>query len=72
MLFPSVVYNSAYTYSEFDKLYLLAISAFEVQPISVEVQEGGVARFACKISSNPPPVITWELNRTALPITMDR
>ncbi|XP_020950586.1 protogenin isoform X3 [Sus scrofa] len=53
-------------------LTLSTISAFEVQPISVEVQEGGVARFACKISSNPPPVITWELNRTALPITMDR
>ncbi|TKC50367.1 hypothetical protein EI555_000065, partial [Monodon monoceros] len=60
------------TFSEFDKLYLIAISAFEVQPISTEVQEGGVARFACKISSNPPAVITWELNRTTLPVTMDR
>ncbi|KAB0405671.1 hypothetical protein E2I00_003088, partial [Balaenoptera physalus] len=62
----------ACTYSEFDKLYLIAISAFEVQPISTEVQEGGVARFTCKISSNPPAVITWELNRTTLPVTMDR
>ncbi|XP_059769220.1 protogenin isoform X3 [Balaenoptera ricei] len=53
-------------------LTLSTISAFEVQPISTEVQEGGVARFACKISSNPPAVITWELNRTTLPVTMDR
>ncbi|MBZ3881722.1 Protogenin [Sciurus carolinensis] len=50
----------------------LSISAFEVQPISTEVHEGGVARFACKISSNPPAIITWEFNRTTLPITMDR
>ncbi|XP_027782002.2 protogenin [Marmota flaviventris] len=53
-------------------LTLSTISAFEVQPISTEVPEGGVARFACKISSNPPAVITWEFNRTTLPITMDR
>uniref|UniRef100_A0A0D9RH06 Protogenin n=1 Tax=Chlorocebus sabaeus TaxID=60711 RepID=A0A0D9RH06_CHLSB len=53
-------------------LALSTISAFEVQPISTEVHEGGVARFACKISSNPPAVITWEFNRTALPITVDR
>ncbi|XP_068408063.1 protogenin isoform X2 [Eschrichtius robustus] len=53
-------------------LTLSTISAFEVQPISTEVQEGGVARFTCKISSNPPAVITWELNRTTLPVTMDR
>ncbi|KAB0375240.1 hypothetical protein FD755_013732, partial [Muntiacus reevesi] len=62
----------AHTYSECEKLYLIAISAFEVQPVSIEVQEGGVARFACKISSNPPAAITWELNRTTLSVTMDR
>ncbi|XP_023579823.1 protogenin [Octodon degus] len=49
-----------------------AISAFEIQPVSTEVQEGGVARFACKISSNPPAVVTWEFNRTALPLRTDR
>ncbi|XP_015426631.1 PREDICTED: protogenin-like [Myotis davidii] len=49
----------------------MPISAFEVQPVSTEVQEGGIARFACKISSNPPAIITWELNRTTLPVTMD-
>ncbi|XP_050996782.1 protogenin [Acomys russatus] len=53
-------------------LTLSTISAFEVHPVSTEVQEGGVARFSCKISSNPPAVITWEFNRTALPMAMDR
>ncbi|XP_012410544.1 protogenin [Trichechus manatus latirostris] len=53
-------------------LTLSTISAFEVQPVSTEVHEGGVARFACKISSNPSAVITWELNRTTLPIAVDR
>ncbi|XP_020041490.1 protogenin isoform X2 [Castor canadensis] len=53
-------------------LTLSTISAFEVQPVSTEVHEGGVARFTCKISSNPPAAITWEFNRTTLPITMDR
>uniref|UniRef100_G3TG99 Protogenin n=1 Tax=Loxodonta africana TaxID=9785 RepID=G3TG99_LOXAF len=52
-------------------LTLSTISAFEVQPVSTEVHEGGVARFACSISSNPPAVITWELNRTTLPLAMD-
>ncbi|XP_041535758.1 protogenin [Microtus oregoni] len=53
-------------------LTLSTISAFEVHPVSTDVHEGGVARFSCKISSNPPAVITWEFNRTALPVTMDR
>ncbi|OXB79977.1 UNVERIFIED_CONTAM: hypothetical protein H355_009792 [Colinus virginianus] len=53
-------------------IYFLAISAFEVQPLSTEVQEGGVARFTCKIAANPPAVVTWEVNRTALPLSMDR
>ncbi|XP_049980373.1 protogenin [Alexandromys fortis] len=53
-------------------LTLSTISAFEVHPVSTEVHEGGVARFSCKISSTPPAVITWEFNRTALPVTMDR
>ncbi|CAM5087390.1 unnamed protein product [Natator depressus] len=53
-------------------LTLATISAFEVQPLSIEVQEGGVARFACKITANPPAVITWEVNRTTLPLALDR
>ncbi|KAM8972260.1 protogenin [Pelodytes ibericus] len=53
-------------------LSLTTMSAFEEQPVSIEVQEGGVARFSCKITSNPPPIITWEVNRTALPLALDR
>ncbi|KAH0619765.1 hypothetical protein JD844_014022 [Phrynosoma platyrhinos] len=48
------------------------MSAFELQPLPVEVPEGGVARFSCKISASPPAIITWEVNRTTLPIAMDR
>lgn len=58
--------------SKCDVLLFLAISAFEVQPLSAEVQEGGVARFACKITANPPATVTWEVNRTSLPLVMDR
>ncbi|XP_075062029.1 protogenin [Mixophyes fleayi] len=53
-------------------LSLASMSAFEEQPVSIEVQEGGVARFSCKITANPSAVITWEVNRTALPLAMDR
>ncbi|XP_063301773.1 protogenin [Pelobates fuscus] len=53
-------------------LSIATMSAFEEQPVSVEVHEGGIARFSCKITSNPPPIITWEVNRTALPLAMDR
>ncbi|XP_054858287.1 protogenin [Eublepharis macularius] len=54
------------------RLALAAMSAFEVQPLPAEVHEGSVARFACKISAHPPAVITWEVNRTALPMATDR
>ncbi|XP_061451337.1 protogenin [Rhineura floridana] len=53
-------------------LTLATMSAFEVQPLPVEVHEGSVARFACKISASPAAIITWEVNRTTLPIAMDR
>ncbi|XP_015264644.1 PREDICTED: protogenin [Gekko japonicus] len=49
-----------------------AMSAFEVQPLPAEAHEGGVARFACRISANPPATITWEVNRTAVPGDTDR
>lgn len=52
--------------------YVLAMSAFEEQPVSIKVQEGGMARFSCKITANPPTVITWEVNRTSLPLAVDR
>ncbi|XP_068128625.1 protogenin [Hyperolius riggenbachi] len=53
-------------------LSLASMSAFEEQPASIRVREGGVARFSCKITANPPAVITWEVNRTALPLALDR
>ncbi|KFQ26609.1 Protogenin, partial [Merops nubicus] len=58
--------------SQKSHLTLATISAFEVQPLSTEVQEGGVARFACKVTANPPATVTWEVNRTTLPLVMDR
>ncbi|NXK46522.1 PRTG protein, partial [Chauna torquata] len=58
--------------SQKSHLTLATISAFEVQPLSAEVQEGGVARFACKVTANPPAILTWEVNRTTLPLVMDR
>ncbi|XP_062819464.1 protogenin [Anolis carolinensis] len=53
-------------------LTLATMPAFELQPLPAKVPEGGVARFACKVSSVPPAVVTWERNRTALPIALDR
>ncbi|XP_063170395.1 protogenin [Candoia aspera] len=53
-------------------LTFATISAFEVQPLPSEVHEGSVARFACKIPANPPAIITWEVNRTALLMDADR
>ncbi|KAM6425886.1 protogenin isoform 2-T2 [Liasis olivaceus] len=53
-------------------LTLATVSAFEVQPLPTEVHEGSVARFACKIPANPPAIITWEANRTALLKDTDR
>ncbi|OCT89559.1 protogenin [Xenopus laevis] len=53
-------------------LSLATMSGFEEQPVSVDVQDGSVARFSCKITANPAAVITWEVNRTALPLAMDR
>ncbi|KAM4035166.1 protogenin [Anomaloglossus baeobatrachus] len=53
-------------------LSLATMSAFEEQPVSIKVQEGGMARFSCRITANPPAVITWEVNRTALPLAIDR
>ncbi|XP_043934455.1 protogenin [Protopterus annectens] len=54
------------------RLAIASMSSFEMQPTSTVVQEGGVARFICRIYANPPPVITWEFNRTALPLAIDR
>ncbi|XP_033972381.1 protogenin A [Trematomus bernacchii] len=54
------------------RLTIASISAFTIQPTSIAVTEGSVARFACKISAHPPSIITWEFNRVSLPLATER
>ncbi|KAK2854068.1 hypothetical protein Q5P01_006729 [Channa striata] len=54
------------------RLTIASISAFAIQPTPIVVTEGSVARFSCKISAHPPPIITWEFNRVTLPLTTER
>ncbi|XP_048419030.1 protogenin-like isoform X4 [Stegostoma tigrinum] len=58
--------------SQKSHLSVASMSPFEVQPAHTVVNEGEVARFICKIHANPPPIITWEFNRTSLPLATDR
>ncbi|XP_053720471.1 protogenin A [Synchiropus splendidus] len=53
-------------------LTIASINSFAIQPMSMVVTEGSVARFSCKISAHPPPIITWEFNRVTLPLATDR
>ncbi|XP_016303533.1 protogenin B-like [Sinocyclocheilus anshuiensis] len=48
------------------------LSSFTQQPASITVMEGSVARFTCKITATPPPIITWEFNRVTLPLATER
>lgn len=50
----------------------VGISSFTVQPMSLVVTQGSVARFSCKISAQPPAIITWEFNRITLPLATER
>ncbi|XP_053174817.1 protogenin A [Scomber japonicus] len=54
------------------RLTIASIFSFSIQPMSIVVTEGSIARFSCKISAHPPPIITWELNRVTLPLTTER
>ncbi|KAI5097917.1 protogenin A precursor, partial [Silurus meridionalis] len=54
------------------RLTIASISTFTQQPSSIVVTEGSVARFSCKISAVPPPIITWEFNRVTLPLATNR
>ncbi|KAM9366791.1 protogenin A [Symphorus nematophorus] len=54
------------------RLTIASISSFAIQPTSIVVTQGSVARFSCKISAHPPPIITWEFNRVTLPLTTER
>ncbi|XP_019907499.3 protogenin A isoform X2 [Esox lucius] len=53
-------------------LTIASISPFTNQPKSIVVTEGSVARFACKVTASPPPIITWEFNRVTLPLATER
>uniref|UniRef100_A0A671YNN7 Protogenin n=1 Tax=Sparus aurata TaxID=8175 RepID=A0A671YNN7_SPAAU len=52
------------------RLTIASISSFAIQPTSIVVTQGSVARFSCKISAHPPPIITWEFNRVTLPLAL--
>ncbi|XP_068168459.1 protogenin A [Antennarius striatus] len=54
------------------RLTIASISSFALQPTSVVVTKGSVARFSCRISAHPPPIITWEFNRVTLPLVTER
>ncbi|KAJ8343543.1 hypothetical protein SKAU_G00308720 [Synaphobranchus kaupii] len=54
------------------RLTIASISPFVIQPTSALVTEGCVVRFACRITANPPAIITWEFNRTMLPLATER
>ncbi|XP_056621478.1 protogenin A [Triplophysa dalaica] len=54
------------------RLTIASLSAFSQHPSSITVTEGWVARFACKITATPPPIITWEFNRVTLPLATER
>ncbi|XP_064168970.1 protogenin A-like isoform X1 [Anguilla rostrata] len=54
------------------RLTIASISPFVLQPTSAAATEGSVARFACHITANPPAIITWEFNRTMLPLATER
>uniref|UniRef100_A0A8C8F1L8 Protogenin n=1 Tax=Oncorhynchus tshawytscha TaxID=74940 RepID=A0A8C8F1L8_ONCTS len=53
-------------------LTIASISPFTNQPTSIVVTEGSVARFTCKVTASPPPIITWEFNRVMLPMATKR
>lgn len=48
------------------------ISEFVSHPVPMVVTEGSVARFSCAVASSPPATVTWELNRSTLPLQTDR
>ncbi|XP_048419066.1 immunoglobulin superfamily DCC subclass member 3 isoform X2 [Stegostoma tigrinum] len=54
------------------KVQVATLSPFHVQPQSMMVEEGGVARFQCQIHGLPEPLIMWLKNRRALEPSDDR
>ncbi|KAM4630461.1 protogenin A [Polymixia lowei] len=54
------------------RLTIASMSSFALQPTSIVVTEGSIARFSCKVTATPPPIITWEFNRVTLPLATER
>ncbi|KAM3595721.1 uncharacterized protein V6R79_001611 [Siganus canaliculatus] len=54
------------------KVLLASLPKFLTHPMSMAVEEGGVARFQCQINGVPEANITWERNRIPLNGTNER
>ncbi|KAM9776458.1 immunoglobulin superfamily DCC subclass member 3 isoform 2-T2 [Syngnathus typhle] len=54
------------------KVLLASLPKFHTHPMSMAVDEGGVARFQCQISGIPEANITWEKDRVPLSTTDNR
>uniref|UniRef100_A0AAV2K3M2 Immunoglobulin superfamily DCC subclass member 3 n=1 Tax=Knipowitschia caucasica TaxID=637954 RepID=A0AAV2K3M2_KNICA len=48
------------------KVQMASLPKFHTHPVSMKVDEGGVARFQCQINGVPEANITWERDRAAL------
>ncbi|KAM4539063.1 immunoglobulin superfamily DCC subclass member 3-like [Odontesthes bonariensis] len=48
------------------KVHLASLPKFHTHPVSMSVDEGGVARFQCQINGVPEARISWEKNRVPL------
>ncbi|XP_051812056.1 immunoglobulin superfamily DCC subclass member 3 [Acanthochromis polyacanthus] len=54
------------------KVHLASLPKFHTHPVSMSVDEGGVARFQCQINGVPEAKITWERERVLLNTTDSR
>ncbi|GAA6226730.1 immunoglobulin superfamily DCC subclass member 3-like [Lates japonicus] len=54
------------------KVQLASLPKFHTHPVSMSVDEGGVARFQCQINGVPEANITWERDRVPLNTTDNR
>uniref|UniRef100_A0A096MB29 Ig-like domain-containing protein n=1 Tax=Poecilia formosa TaxID=48698 RepID=A0A096MB29_POEFO len=48
------------------KVHLASLPKFHTDPVSMSVNEGGVARFQCQINGIPEATITWEKDKGPL------
>ncbi|KAF0047734.1 hypothetical protein F2P81_001367 [Scophthalmus maximus] len=54
------------------RVLLASLPKFHTHPLSMSVDEGGVARFQCQINGVPEANITWERDRVPLSTTDNR